>query len=106
MIDILSGLPAACGGVTPPASGSDARAIYESLKAGGILVRYFEQDRLRDKLRITIGTPEQNNVLLAALFAANVKSKLSRIQHLLVVLNSNIRKSACRSGMRMLESDH
>jgi histidinol-phosphate aminotransferase len=36
-------------------------------------VRYFDQDRLRDKLRITIGTPEQNNALLAALFAPTAK---------------------------------
>lgn len=49
---------------TPPAGGPDARSIYQSLKARGIFVRYFDQDRLRDKLRITIGTPEQNNRLL------------------------------------------
>jgi histidinol-phosphate aminotransferase len=52
---------------TPPASGPDARAIYESLKAGGILVRYFDQDRLRDKLRITVGTLQQDDALLDAL---------------------------------------
>jgi histidinol-phosphate aminotransferase len=46
-----------------------ARAIYESLKAQGIFVRYFDQDRLRDKLRITIGTAEENDQLLAALKA-------------------------------------
>jgi len=48
-------------------SPTDARAIYESLKNRGILARYFDQDRLRDKLRITIGTPQQNNALLTAL---------------------------------------
>ncbi|QDU71665.1 histidinol-phosphate transaminase [Mucisphaera calidilacus] len=52
---------------TVPPAGPDARSIYEDLKAAGILVRYFDQDRLRDKLRITVGTPEQNNTLLAAL---------------------------------------
>lgn len=46
---------------------SDARGLYESLKRRSIYVRYFDQDRLRDKLRITIGTPEQNDALLAAL---------------------------------------
>jgi histidinol-phosphate aminotransferase len=51
----------------PPQTGPNAGAIYESLKAGGILVRYFDQDRLRDKLRITIGTPEQDDALLKAL---------------------------------------
>jgi histidinol-phosphate aminotransferase len=44
-----------------------ARRIYESLKARSILVRYFDQDRLRDKLRITIGKPGENEALLAAL---------------------------------------
>ncbi len=45
----------------------DAGAIYRKLADAGIFVRYFDQDRLRDKLRITIGTPEQNDALLAAL---------------------------------------
>lgn len=44
-----------------------ARAIYHALKDQSIFVRYFDQDRLRDKLRITIGTPAQNNRLLRAL---------------------------------------
>ena len=52
---------------TPPPEGPGAAEIYESLKARGIYVRYFDQQRLRDKLRITIGTAEQNDALLAAL---------------------------------------
>lgn len=52
---------------TPPADGPDARSLYESLKREGIFVRYFDQDRLRDKLRITVGTPGQNDALLQAL---------------------------------------
>ncbi|MEX2214592.1 MAG: aminotransferase class I/II-fold pyridoxal phosphate-dependent enzyme [Phycisphaeraceae bacterium] len=44
-----------------------ARQIYESLKAGHILVRYFDLEGLRDKLRITIGTPQQNDAVLTAL---------------------------------------
>ncbi|MFM1896000.1 MAG: hypothetical protein RLZZ385_1074 [Pseudomonadota bacterium] len=47
----------------------DAAAIYAGLKQAGILVRYFDQDRLRDKLRITVGTPEQNHRLLRHLEA-------------------------------------
>ena len=39
------------------------------LKQQGIFVRYFDQDRLRDKLRITIGSDEQNHELLEALKA-------------------------------------
>lgn len=42
-----------------------AREFYQRLKDDGILVRYFDQPRLRDKLRITIGTPEENKCLLA-----------------------------------------
>ncbi len=50
--------------VVPP---RQAKQVYESLKADGVLVRYFEQDRLANKLRITVGTPDENNMLLAAL---------------------------------------
>jgi histidinol-phosphate aminotransferase len=42
-----------------------AREFYQRLKDDGILVRYFDQPRLRDKLRITIGTPEENQFLMA-----------------------------------------
>lgn len=45
----------------------DAKAIYESLKARGVLVRYFNEPALDDKLRITVGTDEQNARLLTAL---------------------------------------
>ncbi|MEX0655570.1 MAG: aminotransferase class I/II-fold pyridoxal phosphate-dependent enzyme [Phycisphaeraceae bacterium] len=52
---------------TPPAAGPVARDLYQNLKSQGIFVRYFDQDRLRDKLRITVGTPDQNDALLTAL---------------------------------------
>jgi len=58
--------------VQPPppkvALGGTTRAadIYQSLKHRGIFVRYFDQERLRDRLRITVGTPEQNDALIAA----------------------------------------
>ncbi len=44
-----------------------AESLYESLKARRILVRYFKQPRLEASLRITVGTPEQNEALLTAL---------------------------------------
>lgn len=44
-----------------------AAALYEALKARHILVRYFDQDRLRNRLRITVGTAAENDTLLAAL---------------------------------------
>lgn len=51
-----------------PNPGQDAVAasVFNSLKQRGIFVRYFDQDRLRDKLRITVGTPGQNDALLEA----------------------------------------
>jgi histidinol-phosphate aminotransferase len=47
--------------------GGKAGEIYRDLKAKRILVRYFDKPGLADKLRITIGTAEQNDALLAAL---------------------------------------
>ncbi|NER83180.1 MAG: aminotransferase class I/II-fold pyridoxal phosphate-dependent enzyme, partial [Leptolyngbya sp. SIO1D8] len=41
--------------------------LYEALKEQGILVRYFKQPGLDDKLRISIGTDEQNQRLIEAL---------------------------------------
>ncbi len=51
---------------TVPAPRS-AQALYEGLKQKGILVRHFRIPGIDDKLRITIGTPEENDRLLAAL---------------------------------------
>jgi len=54
--------PGSPGG--PPPS---AKQLYESLKSRGILVRYWDLPRISDKIRITIGNPEQNNKLLVEL---------------------------------------
>ncbi len=50
---------------TPPKG--NAEELYLKLKEAGILVRYFNQAGLADKLRITVGTDEQNQALLDAL---------------------------------------
>ncbi len=55
--------------VQPPADGLDAAGHYQRLKQRGVLVRHFEQPRLEDKLRITVGTAEQVDRLLAELDA-------------------------------------
>ncbi len=44
-----------------------AEQLYQGLKSAGILVRYFKLPGLDDKLRITIGTPEENQRLLREL---------------------------------------
>lgn len=46
---------------------ADGDFLYRQLKARGVLVRHFDTPRIRDFLRITIGTPEQMEVLLEAL---------------------------------------
>jgi histidinol-phosphate aminotransferase len=48
-------------------TGGDAAALKDALMRRGILVRYFNKPGLRDCIRFSIGTPEQNDVLLAAL---------------------------------------
>jgi histidinol-phosphate aminotransferase len=48
--------------------------LYAALKSRGVLVRFFDKPGLDDKLRISIGTPEQNDALLAALDAAIAQS--------------------------------
>ena len=44
-----------------------AEKLHLLLKQRNILVRYFDQDRLRDKLRISIGTDAENAALVAAI---------------------------------------
>jgi histidinol-phosphate aminotransferase len=44
-----------------------AKEVYQLLQQRKIFVRYFEYEGLRDKLRITVGTPQQNDALLNAL---------------------------------------
>lgn len=51
--------------VRPP--DGQARQMYQHLKSQGILVRYFDEPALIDRLRITVGTDEQNDRLLAAI---------------------------------------
>lgn len=52
---------------TPPGSGPSAQEIYRALCDRAIFVRYWDAPRLADKLRITVGTPAQNDALLGAL---------------------------------------
>ena len=51
----------------PDSLGVAASNLYQKLKDRHILVRYFNADRLRDKLRISVGTHEENDQLLSTL---------------------------------------
>lgn len=44
-----------------------ARTIFESLRAKNVFVRYFPYPKTCERLRITIGTPEEMSVLLQSL---------------------------------------
>jgi histidinol-phosphate aminotransferase len=46
-----------------------ARGAYLALKDGGILTRYFDRPLLNDGLRITVGTDDEIDALLAAMGA-------------------------------------
>lgn len=56
--------------------GNDGTAlqIKQSLEREGILVRYYRKPGLRDCIRISVGTPEQNEMLLGALARWNVST--------------------------------
>ena len=63
----LPSLPSQSNFLLTQAVRPTAHELYESLKARRILVRYFNSPGLGDRLRITIGTPEQNDALITAL---------------------------------------
>jgi histidinol-phosphate aminotransferase len=50
--------------------GAHAGWLYAALKSRGVLVRFFDKPALHDKLRISIGAPDENDALLAALDSA------------------------------------
>lgn len=47
--------------------GEDARALQLGLRQQGILVRHFDLPELGDRLRVTVGTAQENDALLAGL---------------------------------------
>jgi histidinol-phosphate aminotransferase len=60
-------IPSQANFILATVPGGNAEAVYKALKARGILVRYFAKPGLSDKLRLTVGTREQNDAVLAAL---------------------------------------
>jgi histidinol-phosphate aminotransferase len=45
----------------------DADRVFESLKGQGVLIRNLNSPTLRNCLRVTVGTPDENRILLTAL---------------------------------------
>ena len=45
----------------------DAKELKQKLQQKGILVRYFEEPRLKDYIRISVGKPEHTDALIKAL---------------------------------------
>ena len=47
--------------------GADGETLYKKLREKGVLVRHFSSPRIKDRLRITIGTDAQMDALIRAL---------------------------------------
>ena len=52
--------------VKPPAS-AKAKDVFGELRNRGVLVRYFDKPGIDDRLRVTIGTPEEMGIFLKTL---------------------------------------
>jgi histidinol-phosphate aminotransferase len=63
----LAVLPSESNFVFARTRSGDAAGLYRALRERGILVRYFATPALRDGIRISVGTPEENGALVAAL---------------------------------------
>lgn len=60
-------LPSQANFILAGAPDGDGKSIYLGLKEQGILVRYFDKPGLKDKIRITIGTSQENNAVLGGI---------------------------------------
>jgi histidinol-phosphate aminotransferase len=68
-------LPSHANFVLASVPGGDGKSFYQGLKQQGILVRYFDKPGLRDKIRITIGTMQENDAMLGAIKSLVAKEK-------------------------------
>lgn len=68
-------LPSQANFVFAKVPGGDGLAMYRALKHMGILVRHFDQAGLKEYLRITIGTGQENNALLGGVRELLTKEK-------------------------------
>ena len=70
-------IPSQANFVLATVPGGHGREAYLGLKRMGILVRFFDKPGLNDKLRITIGTGQENNALLGGINALGISEKAS-----------------------------
>lgn len=66
-IEYLRPYPSHANFVLSRVLGRDAGALKRALERRGVLVRYYRTPRLRDCIRISVGTPEQNERVLSVL---------------------------------------
>lgn len=60
-------LPSAANFIFARHPGHDAAGLAAKVREQGVIVRHFKQERIAQFLRISIGTPEQNQALIDAL---------------------------------------
>ena len=65
--DFLKPYPSEANFILSRVIGKDAAELKATLAEQGILIRYFDTPRLRNHVRISVGTPPQTSVLLEAL---------------------------------------
>jgi len=70
-------LPSQANFILATVPNGKGREAYLGLKQQGILVRYFNLPGLTDKIRITIGTSQENNALLGGIKALTLAEKSS-----------------------------
>jgi histidinol-phosphate aminotransferase len=68
-------LPSYANFILAGAPDGRGRDVYLGLKRQGILVRYFDKPGLSDKIRITVGTSQENNALLGGIKNLNATEK-------------------------------
>ena len=66
-IDWLNPYPSRANFILCSVLKGNAKELQRNLEGGGILVRYFDQPFLKDCIRISVGKPEENDILVETL---------------------------------------